>query len=338
MIITRNCDNLLSHVSVDSLISDHHAILAELICSKPPPISKTVQYRKLKAINHQEFINDIKSSSLYKSPQPNIDQLVAQYNEDLSTILDLHAPVKTKQFVDRLLCPWINDEILAAKRLRRKFERMWRKSLLTVHKEMYIEQKQQVQDLMSVAKKEYYNGKVEECKGDQAKLFKITESLLHLKGKNILPNHASLLDLANDFNNFFKNKITKIRVELDQMTTKYEPQAITFTGTPLSHLTPSTETEISKLIKSSSSASCSLDPIPTNLLRTEFLDTLCPVITKIVNKSLPTGVFPSAFIHALVKPLLKKTILDHNVLKNYRPVSNLAFVSKIIEKVVAARL
>jgi hypothetical protein len=48
--------------------------------------------------------------------------------------------------------------------------------------------------------------------------------------------------------------------------------------------------------------------------------------------------FPSAFKHALVKPLLKKSSLDPNVQKNYRPISNLAFVSKIIEKVVAARL
>ena len=70
----------------------------------------------------------------------------------------------------------------------------------------------------------------------------------------------------------------------------------------------------------------------------DALYTLCPVITTIVNQSLSTGMFPSAFKHALVKPLLKKSSLDPNVHKNYRPVSNLAFVSKIIEKVVAARL
>ena len=338
MVITRNCDNLLRNVSVDSLISDHHAILAELMCSKPPPVSKTIQYRKLKAIAHQDFINHIKSSSLCNSPQANIDDLVAQYNTDLSNILEIHAPLKTKQFVERPLCPWINEEILKAKRVRRKYERIWRKSLLTVHKEMYIDQKQYVQDLISRAKKQYYNDKVEQCEGDQAKLFKITESLLHQKGKTALPNHLSLADLANDFNTFFENKITKIRVELDQINTEYKPPEITFKGSPLSHFTPATETEISKLIKSSSSASCNLDPIPTSLLRTEFLDTLCPVITNIVNKSLSTGVFPSAFKHALVKPLLKKSSLDHNVFKNYRPVSNLAFVSKIIEKIVAARL
>ena len=41
---------------------------------------------------------------------------------------------------------------------------------------------------------------------------------------------------------------------------------------------------------------------------------------------------------AVVRPLLKKGTLDHNNFKNYRPVSNLSFISKIIEKVVAELL
>jgi hypothetical protein len=54
--------------------------------------------------------------------------------------------------------------------------------------------------------------------------------------------------------------------------------------------------------------------------------------------SLRSGVVPSVFKTALVTPLLKKPSLDHEVLKNYRPVSNLPFISKILEKVVASRL
>ena len=53
-----------------------------------------------------------------------------------------------------------------------------------------------------------------------------------------------------------------------------------------------------------------------------------------MNCSLQTGVFPTAFKTAVVKPLLKKSNLDPNVLNNYRPVSNLPFLSKILEKLV----
>jgi hypothetical protein len=57
-----------------------------------------------------------------------------------------------------------------------------------------------------------------------------------------------------------------------------------------------------------------------------------------VNKSLIEMSVPTAFKQAIVGPLLKKPRLDMNNLKNYRPVSNLPFVSKIIEKVVASRI
>ena len=68
------------------------------------------------------------------------------------------------------------------------------------------------------------------------------------------------------------------------------------------------------------------------------LSVLLPVITQMINVSLSSGQFPRSFSHALVKPLLKKPNADCEILKNYRPVSNLTFLSKILEKVVARRL
>ena len=56
------------------------------------------------------------------------------------------------------------------------------------------------------------------------------------------------------------------------------------------------------------------------------------------NLSMTTGAFPYQFKRALVTPLLKQPSLDVNVLKNYRPVSNLPYISRVTEKVVAARL
>ena len=60
-------------------------------------------------------------------------------------------------------------------------------------------------------------------------------------------------------------------------------------------------------------------------------------LTDIVNNSLTCGM-PSKMKQAMVTPLLKKPTLNSDELKNYRPVSNLSFVSKLTEKVVAARL
>ena len=54
--------------------------------------------------------------------------------------------------------------------------------------------------------------------------------------------------------------------------------------------------------------------------------------------SLSTGIFPEPLKRAIVKPILKKPTLDCTTFKNFRPVSNIAFMSKVIEKVIAFQL
>ena len=82
---------------------------------------------------------------------------------------------------------------------------------------------------------------------------------------------------------------------------------------------------------------CNLDPITSSPLF-ECLDTILPTLTAVINKSLTSGIFPQVYKAAIVKPLLKKSSFDHNDLKNFRPVSNLSFVSKIIEKLILSQL
>ena len=93
-----------------------------------------------------------------------------------------------------------------------------------------------------------------------------------------------------------------------------------------------TEQELIKIVKSGNKKTCHLDPIPTALLN-DCIEELAPSLTKIVNKSLVGGRFPDALKYATLVPLLKKPSLDREQHMNYRPVSNLAYVGKPIEKV-----
>ena len=70
----------------------------------------------------------------------------------------------------------------------------------------------------------------------------------------------------------------------------------------------------------------------------QCVDQQLPLLTNIINESLTKGEFSNDFKNAMVKPLLKKLSLDRDELKNYRPVSNLHFISKVTEKLVAKRL
>ena len=100
---------------------------------------------------------------------------------------------------------------------------------------------------------------------------------------------------------------------------------------------PVTTDYITNLVNSSKVKSCVLDPVPACVF-TGCLPLLLPVITKLVDCSLDTAVMPHVLKKAVITPLLKKANLDSEEFKNYRPVSSLAFISKLIEKVIAVRL
>ena len=69
---------------------------------------------------------------------------------------------------------------------------------------------------------------------------------------------------------------------------------------------------------------------PTGHILYDCLDEIIPILTSIMNKSLSSGIVPQCFNHALVKT----ASIDPSCLKHYRPVSNLLFLSKILERIV----
>ena len=101
---------------------------------------------------------------------------------------------------------------------------------------------------------------------------------------------------------------------------------------PLIKFTPLTEEKVRELINSSAKKTCNLDLMPTSLM-IDCIDVLLPIITKMINLSLESGLFADGWKCALVLTLLKKPGLDL-LYKNYRPVSNLQYVSKPTEKAV----
>ena len=170
-------------------------------------------------------------------------------------------------------------------------------------------------------------------------LFKLTNSLMGKNGETILPTHSRDKTLADQFLSFFHNKIDNIRTGLCAMVDEplVEIPDQSFNGVPLNCFSSVTLQKIRHIILKAPSKSCELDPLPSWLLK-ECVDELSPIVTSIVDASLNHSIVPLSLKTALIRPLLKKSELDKEVLKNYRPVSNLSFISKVLEKVVAKRL
>ena len=234
--------------------------------------------------------------------------------------------------------PWFNDEIRSARKVRRQLERKWMRSRLEVDRQEFCKQRRIVNKLVDKAKTAYYSAQVDDCKGDQGKLFKIVNTLLHKsKGREcVLPTRKSDRELADKFSNYFYEKIQNIR-GLFGPSPDHSSVALEASLHPLSVFEPASEDEIKAVIMKSPSKSCELDPVPTFIIK-QCVDAIVPHLTLIVNKSLQSGHFSDSLKVAHIRPLLKKTGLDIENLKNYRPVSNLTYLGKTIERVVSKRM
>ena len=105
----------------------------------------------------------------------------------------------------------------------------------------------------------------------------------------------------------------------------------------LTVFTQVTQDEISKIISKSPTKSCLLDPLLTFLIK-ECIDILLPSITKLGNCSLREELIPDGFKKAVATSRIKKASLPVEDLKNYCPVSELGFISKLVEHAVAKQL
>ena len=333
LIIARSYSCVMDTVVAD-LISDHCAVHCRIAMRKPPFRRELKTYRKMKAINLTSFSTDIENSDLYSSQERSLEESVTQYNDVLGDLLEKHAPLKTKWLTIRPAAPWVNDDILSARKDRETKDGAAMEAVQVdrVDREIFMNQRDIVKKMLYAARSEFYANRIKDQAGNPKALFRTVGSLLQTKRLPTLPNEH-LGQLLDEFSTYFIDKVDIIRRDLDNVDNCVfmRPDKPCGISSYLSYFMPTTTDEITKLVSKSACKSCKSGPIPTHLLKNN-LSSLAPVIADIVNMSIATGVFPSAFKKALVTPLLKKTTLDANEVKNYRPVSNLCFVSKIVEK------
>ena len=170
--------------------------------------------------------------------------------------------------------------------------------------ENFHEQTQKYNNVLEKTKTDYYRTKIQNS--DQNQLFCLINNMFKLKPL-ALPSHQSSQQLAEDFNDFFVNKISDIRAGLNNT------EAAFVEGRELScHFTdfeiPS-HAYIVEVLGSLTPKTCDLDPIPTSVLKQHVLE-LAPIIARIVNASLASGEFPTSLKTSIVRPKLGKPDLD----------------------------
>ncbi len=342
LVITRNdSSSLVQSITVDNpSLSDHYAVSCQLRTSPKVVPGKSRMARKLKRVAPEEFAADLQALLPAADGETTtcVNDLLTEYDSRLSEVLDSHAPSQKISIKGDSLKPWYDDNIHTARRERRQLERKAIWTGLEVHRQMFQEKSKEVVQLINASKSTYYHNKLSAANTKET--FRVINSLLCYSVDAPLPPSISDLALANDFAQFFEGKVAKIRHDLDQKDPSTTVQPLhTSAVAQLSHYRLLTQSDLSKVISKCATKSCSLDTIPTSFLKNPaVLSTVTPVLTSVVNTSLSTGVFPDQLKCAQVVPLLKKPGLDVTNFANYRPVSNIPFLSKVIERVIASQL
>ena len=181
--------------------------------------------------------------------------------------------------------------------------------------------------MLDYNKRHHLITKIDEANKDSKQLFRALYSLMGNKNENPLPIRTTNDHLAEDFVDFFLNKIDKIQEGFKNILA-YQPKQLD--TQKLKKFTPVTQNQLSNIVKAMPAKSCQLDIIPTDRLR-QVLEGCLPALTHITNKSLDTNQFCKEWKEELVKPLIKKPSAGLER-ANYRPVSNLGFISNIVEK------
>ena len=268
-LITRK-DSLLINHSISDLNSDHNCILFNVKTVVNSNKSKIVRSRKTKNINLETFRHDLKIKLNFScQPGPDIqylDYLVHTYNS-AQEVLDKHAPETDRTIHLRKPNPWSNVDIKRLKVEKRKAEKKWRKSKLTVDWEVFKEKRNSFNKLLNDLRTKNLKSIIQKHKGNSKALFKSINSSLNRNQPPPLPDHPKGdKSLANTFNTFFDDKISKLRSQFqntpsESMQSNHVMNRQKATINTSSKLKSLTEDEVKKLILSMLTKHCKLDTL-----------------------------------------------------------------------------
>ncbi len=333
VVITRS-DTKVHNVTAGTYLSDHALVTFILDVRRPTLTQQWDTRRTWCKFSDSKFEADLAASALcndLKSLEDlSVDDLAVLYHDGMQVLLDKHCPVVSVRRKIGKLTPWFDAECRSCRRRTRALERRHRRSCLDVDRLAWTEQLKVMRSMYEDKSHQYWKDKIADCKGKSKQLWLTLSDIMGEKSTQCDAGQHT----ADDFADFFADKVDSVR----RSTATTPLQHISSTAShSLNAWTPVTPSDVEKLITAAPNKTCQLDPAPTWLIK-KFSSLLAPFIALFFNRSLTTGCFPTQFKHAVVTPLQKKGAVDGTQLKSYRPVSNLPFLAKLLERVVQNQL
>ena len=193
-------------------LSDHYTIECLLSLKKCNMQKKEIKYRKLKSINPTAFSQHLKLDGFEKL---SLDEMVEVLNKNLQDAIDALVPIKSRMILARTTNPCFNNEVRDQKRRMRNQEKKWRKYKLESNWKAFKSERSKYRQMLREARRVKIAEKVNECDNNVKKLYNLVN---HLMGGNLgfsFPDSISDEMLANQFADFFMEKIKRIRDNLE---------------------------------------------------------------------------------------------------------------------------
>ena len=216
LVFTKCSSNIaVSSSTQGPLWSDHFAVEMSFNIPKVSLKHQELQYRKIKSIDGKLFGKAIDIHSLLNIDD--FEELLSKFSSNLKSKLDSMAPVRTKMVTQ---CPpkaWFNDGIKKQKQVVRNRECVFKKYKSKSTWMALKAERHKLHNTIYLAKKDHISELVAGCGNDSVKLYKLVNNLTGCKSECPLPDKDPE-SLAEEFADFFLNKITTICQDLAQYT------------------------------------------------------------------------------------------------------------------------
>ena len=344
-----NCPNYILRANVLKLgMVDHYLISAVRKINAKRILDKQVKLvetHNLRNYDKQQFLNELSAIDWNETLAPtndNPDLMASIFNSIISSLLEVHAPLKRRKITSHR-APWITTEIKSLMKERDVAKKRSENdaSYWSDYKKLQNKVTSKLRDRVQ----EYYLNLIDETQNNPKAIWKTINKVLHKNSNNTVTRSIffegielkSSSQISEAFNKHFTTVGPKLAAKIENQPTDDPLQYIgnKASGTKF-ELQPVSVGYVESAIKAlNNSKAPGADRIPVKILK-DAINVVSKPLTLIYNASLEKGIFPQIWKLARVTPI-HKAGMKTNV-NNYRPISVLSVVSRILEKIVHDQL
>ena len=342
----------IANISVPNIgLADHLPVFIRRKYCRKKNVSKhnTIEFRDFQNLNKESLLHDLENVSWDTTfESKDVDEVLCSLEKTLNEILNRHIPLKTKRVKRPNQPAWMTKEILDLLKTRDKLLKKARNTNEIEDWNLYTHSKCKIVKLIKKTKRNFFREKIDQNKGNPKGIWNALKNLsgtskTRTQIKELETGNGTVCDeksIANELNSYFTNILEQLgNDQLSDDTAFDDSKLREFISSRLNtdrtfvipEITPQQVTDI--IGKISVNKATGHDGISAKVLKhiiPAFINPLC----RLLNLSITTNTFPDQWKVGQVTPLHKGGKQSER--NNYRPISVLPILSKILEKHVAS--